>query len=168
MADRPRRDDQADADEFSRAMRGVTPLRRDARGRVRSRPTPPAPATRSEDRREDVPEPRADGFAAPGIDRRELRRLRRGEYPPAARLDLHGETAADAVARAERFLAASRHRRFRCVCIVHGRGLHSEAGAAVLKTRVREHLRTSPHVLAWADAPRHDGGPGAVYVLLRR
>jgi DNA-nicking Smr family endonuclease len=36
-----------------------------------------------------------------------------------------------------------------------------------VKTRVRDLLRTHPSVLAFADAPRSDGGAGAVYVLLR-
>jgi DNA-nicking Smr family endonuclease len=38
----------------------------------------------------------------------------------------------------------------------------------ILKTRVRACLRQHPAVLAYADAPRTDGGAGAVYVLLRK
>jgi DNA-nicking Smr family endonuclease len=67
-----------------------------------------------------------------------------------------------------RFIENSRHSSHRCVCIVHGRGLHSETGTPVLKTRVRECLRSNRSVLAYADAPSWDGGPGAVYVLLRK
>jgi len=52
--------------------------------------------------------------------------------------------------------------------VVHGRGLHSAGNVAVLKSRVRALLRAHPAVLAFADAPNTDGGPGAVYVLLRR
>ena len=66
----------------------------------------------------------------------------------------------------ERLLAMNR-RAFRCVAIVHGRGLHSEGNIAVLRTEVRLLLRAHPAVLAYADAPRDDGGTGAVYVLLR-
>jgi DNA-nicking Smr family endonuclease len=51
---------------------------------------------------------------------------------------------------------------------VHGRGAHSAGHVAVLKPRVREFLRGHRSVLAYADAPRSDGGAGAVYVLLRR
>jgi DNA-nicking Smr family endonuclease len=58
--------------------------------------------------------------------------------------------------------------RHRCVCIVHGRGLHSKENVSVLKTRVRQYLRRHPAVLGYADAPRTDGGSGAVYVLLRK
>jgi len=70
-------------------------------------------------------------------------------------------------ASVRRFIENSRHRRHRCVCIVHGRGLHSEGNASVLKARVRECLRLQSSVLAFADAPPSDGGAGAVYVLLR-
>jgi DNA-nicking Smr family endonuclease len=51
---------------------------------------------------------------------------------------------------------------------VHGRGLHSKGNVSVLKTRVRQCLRRHQAVLAYADAPRKDGGSGAVYVLLRK
>jgi DNA-nicking Smr family endonuclease len=46
--------------------------------------------------------------------------------------------------------------------------LHSEGNLSILKTRVRECLRQHRAVLAYADAPRADGGTGAVYVLLRK
>jgi DNA-nicking Smr family endonuclease len=108
-----------------------------------------------------------EGFVADGVDRRELRRLKRGEHIPGDRLDLHGLTAAQAVTTVQRFIEQGRSRH-RCVSIVHGRGLHSADKVSVLKTPVRHWLRHSPAVLAYADAPRTDGGPGAVYVLLRK
>jgi DNA-nicking Smr family endonuclease len=67
----------------------------------------------------------------------------------------------------KRFIDAACHRH-RSVCIVHGRGLHSEGNVSVLKTCVRECLRRHRAVLAYSDAPRTDGGSGAVYVLLRK
>ena len=106
-------------------------------------------------------------FVAPGVDRRELRKLKRGDRPASDRLDLHGLAGAEAIDRVTKFVVRARARH-RVVCIVHGRGLHSERGVAVLKARVRECLRTLPAVLAFTDAPRADGGDGAVYVLLRR
>ena len=77
-------------------------------------------------------------------------------------------TAADACASVRRFIESSHHRRHRCVCIVHGRGLHSEGKVPILKARVRKYLRSHSSVLAYADAPRSEGGAGAVYVLLRK
>jgi len=105
------------------------------------------------------------GWVANGIDRRQLRKLRRGQWLPGRRLDLHGMTRTAAASATRRFLEANRGA-FRCVAIVHGRGLHSN-GRAVIKGDVRALLREHPSVLAYSDAPRDDGGSGAVYVLLR-
>lgn len=157
-----------DADLFADAMSNVAPLPRDPRGRVRARPplhvtnaAPLQPAI-------DEPEPGAAerGYAAAGVDRREVRRLKRGDYPPGRRLDLHGQTATEAASSVSQFLQGARARH-RCVAIIHGRGLHSNGNVAVLKQRVRTFLRQHPAVLAFADAPPDDGGDGVVYVLLR-
>jgi DNA-nicking Smr family endonuclease len=99
------------------------------------------------------------------VNRRELRRLTRGEHTPGRRLDLHGMTAAEAVANVKRLIDTGGQR---CVCIVHGRGTRSEGKVSILKARVRQYLRQHRAVLAYADAPRTDGGAGAVYVLLRK
>jgi DNA-nicking Smr family endonuclease len=167
------RDDAADAEAFAREMADVVRLRPDPRGRIR-RSHVPAPSSSSGTRSahaaatSPADDSANEDFAAPGVDRRELRKLKRGEYKVGDRRDLHGMTAAEACASVQRFIANSRHRRYRCVCIVHGRGLHSAAGtASVVKPRVREYLRANPVVLAFADAPPSDGGAGAVYVLLR-
>ncbi|PYR28590.1 MAG: DNA mismatch repair protein MutS [Acidobacteria bacterium] len=168
------RDDAADAAAFAREMADVVRLRPDPRGRLRlsSVPAPASPSSRTRPAHAATTSPADEGsnedFIAPGVDRRELRKLKRGEYKAGDRRDLHGMTAAEACASVQRFIANSRHRRYRCVCIVHGRGWHSAAGtASVVKTRVRESLRANPVVLAFADAPPSDGGAGAVYVLLR-
>ncbi len=109
-----------------------------------------------------------DSYVAPGVDRRELRKLRRGDYEPDMRIDLHGLMAKEAIARVTRVLDSGPVRRPRCLCVVHGRGLHSAGNVAVLRSRVRAFLAGHPAVLAFADAPRTDGSSGAVYVLLRR
>jgi DNA-nicking Smr family endonuclease len=105
---------------------------------------------------------------APGIDRREIRKLRRGEHTVRCRLDLHGMTVTQATTSVGRFIENSRHARYRCVCIIHGKGLNSAGGVSLLREPVREILMRSPSVLAFASAPSSDGGAGAVYVLLRR
>ena len=107
-------------------------------------------------------------FAAHGVDRREIRKLKRGEYIVRDRRDLHGMTGADALASVERFIENSRYAGHQCVCIIHGRGLHSEGNPPILKPRVREYFRSHRSVLAYTDAPVSDGGSGAVYVLLRK
>lgn len=163
---------KSDEDEFARAMAGVRPLRPDRRGeRVHVRPNahdrrvvPPAPGAPEQVDADAVAD--TDSFAADGVDRRELRRLKRGDYAPGDTLDVHGMTAAQADASVRRFIARSRAHR--CVCIVHGRGLRSPGHVPVLKARIRDFLRHHAAILAFADAPRAAGGAGAVYVLLRR
>ncbi|MEO6223970.1 MAG: Smr/MutS family protein [Vicinamibacterales bacterium] len=109
-----------------------------------------------------------DSHTAHGVDRRELRKLKRGDYVAELCLDLHGLTASEAVTQVMRVLDRPSGRRPRCFCIVHGRGLHSPGHVAVLKSRVRACLRAHAAVLAFSDAPRNAGGPGAAYVLLRK
>jgi len=163
-------DENDDADAFARAMaeEHVVRLSPDPRGRVRAAPPVRLPPAAVPVRNDEDDEASAEDFTAPGVDRRELRKLKRGEYVAADRIDLHGLTAAAVSASVTQFLEASRHRRHRCICIVHGRGLRSPGGIPVLKARVRECLRSHRSVLAYANAPRSDGGAGAVYVLLRR
>ena len=160
-----------DTGDFAEAMADVIPLAPDSRGRVRAAPpvakrhkeTAPASSSPAPDDATAAEE----GFVAPGVDRRELRKIKRGDYVPGSVLDLHGQTAGEAIASVKQFID-SRRGRHRCVCVVHGRGLHSKDNVSVLKTRVRQYLRRHPAVLAYADAPRTDGGSGAVYVLLRK
>ena len=98
--------------------------------------------------------------------------LRRGDYAVQGHLDLHGMTSADAKDAVDRFLNESRRVGKRCVLIVHGRGLNAKDQIPVLKERLRVWLqqrgRIGRSVLAFATARPHDGGAGAVYVLLRR
>jgi DNA-nicking Smr family endonuclease len=155
-----------DDDAFAMAMRDVVRLEPDPRGRVRSE-VPINPPARSP-RRTEHADVAVDHFVAAGVDRREIRKLTRGEYTVRARRDLHGITAEDALASVSRFIENSRHAGHRCICIVHGRGLHSKDNQPILKTRVRKYLRSHRSVLAYADAPGPDGGSGAVYVLLRK
>lgn len=168
-----------DLDLFAREVAGDRPLARDAKERVR---VGPFPAVARSAKAEVPSEPRGfpgpswvegspgelDSYVAPGVDRRELRKLKRGDYAPDMRIDLHGLMATEAVNRVTQVLAAGPGRRPRCLCVVHGRGLHSAGNVAVLKSRVRAVLAAHPAVLAFADAPKTDGGQGAVYVLLRR
>ncbi|MEO8256551.1 MAG: Smr/MutS family protein [Acidobacteriota bacterium] len=169
----PRRDVLSDSEAFASEMADVVPLGVDRRGRVgyASPIVGPAAAIASDHGGpgEDDAFTNAitDGFAAHGVDRREIRKLKRGDYPPGERHDLHGMTSVNACASVQRFIDSSRRARQRCVCIVHGRGMHS-SGTAILKIRVRQYLRSHRAVLAYADAPWSDGGSGAVYVLLRR
>ena len=109
--------------------------------------------------------------AAHGLDPRILKRLRKGEYALQGHLDLHGMNREEAKAALDGYLVKSRAAGRRCVLIVHGRGLHSKDQVPVLKEAVQRWLHTARFgqaVLAFATARQHDGGAGAVYLLLRR
>ena len=159
-----------DLDLFAREVAGDRPLPRDSKERVRVAPFPAvaAPAGAVAKAASSSEPEELDSYVAPGVDRRELRKLKRGDYAPDMRIDLHGLMATEAVKRVTQVLDGGPSRRPRCLCVVHGRGLHSAGNVAVLKSRVRAVLAAHPAVLAFADAPKTDGGQGAVYVLLRR
>ncbi len=163
-------------------MGAVKRISHDPRGRVHAtspmasdqsasapRPTPPPPPKRAA---APIPEPDlglddTNSYVAAGVDRRELKKLRRGDHPPTDRVDLHGLKSSSAVDAVLRFIN-TRRTLHRVVAIVHGRGLRSADNVAVLRPRVRAVLREHAAVIAYCDAPAQDGGPGATYVLLKR
>lgn len=106
-----------------------------------------------------------------GLDPRLVSQLRRGEFSIQAHLDLHGMTQPDARAALTAFIVESVRKGRRAVLVVHGRGLRSPGGQAVLKHAAAQWLShgvAGGYVLAFATARPSDGGAGAVYVLLRR
>lgn len=108
---------------------------------------------------------------ARGLDPRVLRRLRRGELAVQGHVDLHGLVKGEARSELEKFVSAARTAGKRCLLVVHGRGLHSKDQVPVLKEALKRWLvsgRLAGQVLAFCTARPHDGGAGAIYVLLRR
>ena len=102
---------------------------------------------------------------APGVDKRTVERLRRGQLPIEARLDLHGHTRGSAHSALCGFLAAAWDSGRRVVLVVTGKG------QGILKDAVPRWLNENPvrgRVLLVAQAQPKDGGGGALYVLLRR
>ena len=100
-----------------------------------------------------------------GIDGNTQRRLFRGDVPVDRRLDLHGLTAARAEIRLSKFIETAVRDGCRCVLVITGKG------AGILRGHVPDWLKReplSPQILALAEARPHDGGSGALYVLLRR
>ena len=108
---------------------------------------------------------------ARGLDPRVVKRLRRGEFAVQGHVDLHGLLKDEAKSELEMFLSRSRQQGRRCVLVVHGRGLHSKDQVPVLKEALKRWMNTarfSRHVLGFSTARPHDGGLGAIYVLLKR
>ena len=144
--------------------------------RRRSKPPPAAGASSSkpivtqQSPDKSIRDPERDGeqlFVRAGLQQKHVRRLRRGQMPIAAEADLHGMRIREALTLLEDFLRDCRADRLRCVRVIHGKGLGSRDGHAVLKWQVDSWLRRHDGVMAFCSAQPRDGGTGAVYVLLK-
>ena len=105
------------------------------------------------------------------IYRKDLaKKLHEGAFSVQDYLDMHGMTLEDAEIAVETFINDSLIKEFRCIKFIHGRGLRSPTGEAVLKNALIKWLmgRYHKHVIALATAPYNNGGLGALYVLLRK
>lgn len=107
-------------------------------------------------------------YTRPGLQHSIIRKLRRGHYAVEAQLDLHGATVPQAREAVNAFLKRAQAQDKRVVRIIHGKGRSSEGKLPVLKGKVNSWLRQKDEVLAFCSARPHDGGTGAVYVLLKR
>lgn len=106
-----------------------------------------------------------------GLDDLVMNRLRQGKMAPEAHLDLHGLNASQAYEALRVFIRDCWFKDLRVILIVTGRGRNSLLGHAVLRQKLQTWLPQEPFshvVLAFCTARPHDGGPGSVYVLLRR
>jgi DNA-nicking Smr family endonuclease len=106
-------------------------------------------------------------FLRPGISRRVLADLRRGRWTPQDRIDLHGLNRDEAHTALSLFLSAALAQGKRCVRVIHGKGLGSPGGVSVLKQLSRAWLARRNEILAFCQANPHEGGSGALLVLLR-
>ncbi len=102
-----------------------------------------------------------------GLSRMALRKLRRGAWPIQDSLDLHGNNSDAARKLLQEFLLEATQRKLRCVLVIHGKGLNSPGGEAVLRRLTRHWLSQHQQVLGYCDAPSKDGGSGAALVLLK-
>ncbi len=98
------------------------------------------------------------------------KKLHEGAYSVQDYLDMHGMTLDDADVIVDNFLNESMIKGLRCVKFIHGRGLRSPSGAAILKDALIKWLmgRYHKHIIAFATAPHYNGGLGALHVLLMR
>lgn len=105
------------------------------------------------------------------VDPREIRKLRQLRYAIDGTLDLHGMGSAEARQKVESFLRRRRLSGDRAVVIVHGKGLHSPRGVAVLRGEIAAWLsqgKAQRDVAAFASVTDRLGGAGSVCVLLAR
>ena len=105
-------------------------------------------------------------FRRPGMGPDVVRKLRRGGWSIQGQLDLHGLRREDAREALGEFLRDATKAGWRCVRVVHGKGLGSPGKTPVLKGRVQGWLVQKKEVLAFAQARPAQGGAGALVVLL--
>lgn len=171
--------DEEDAELFRQAMTGVRRLKTDQRPLLPQHPKPTKrhasvdAQPQTADTLSDEFEPHSDidqtndSYARPGIQKQVLRKLRLGKLPVEDELDLHGYRVEQARRTLGDFLNHCREHDFRCVRIIHGKGLSSQQ-PPILKRKTRHWLQQRDDVLAFCPAPPAGGGNGAVYVLLKR
>ena len=107
-------------------------------------------------------------FKRPGVQQRVMEKLRRGQFAIEKELDLHGMTVNDAETALKRFLVHCQQNQYRCVRIIHGKGLGSKDKKPIIKNRVNQWLQKNNAILAFCSARPVDGGTGAIYVLLKK
>ena len=107
-------------------------------------------------------------FKRPGVQNREFRKLKRGQFTISAELDLHGLTVEAAKADLSDFLQECLRQNHRCVKIIHGKGLRSKQGKPAIKSRIGKWLQQRQEILAYHSAKQADGGTGALYVLMKK
>lgn len=172
--------DDAEAMAFLQAMGEVRPLQ--ARGReVSPEPQPTTPPPQGELSLQDFMDGKLE-FALSftdeyleghvvGLDQMIMNKLRAGGLSPEAHLDLHGLNAMQAFEALRGFMRGCWYKGLRTVLVVPGRGRNSPDGMGVLREKLQSWLTQDPFkrvVLAFCTAQSHDGGPGSVYVLLRK
>ena len=162
-----------DAALFRAAIGKVTPLSEN------NRITPPAPTVQARVRdtrtqaviadtlSDHTPDSSPQEFLRNGLSRMTLRKLKRGMLPIQDSLDLHGNHIDAARKLLQEFLHEATQHQLRCVLVIHGKGMNSRDGEAVLRTLTRSWLTQHPHVLAFCPAPAQAGGNGAVLILLK-
>jgi DNA-nicking Smr family endonuclease len=105
-------------------------------------------------------------FRRPGIGTDVTRKLRKGEWSIQGQIDLHGLRSDEAREALGQFIRDAHKRGWRCIRVVHGKGLGSPGRTPVLKAKVQRWLVQKNEVLAFVQAKPSDGGAGALVVLL--
>jgi DNA-nicking Smr family endonuclease len=178
---RAAREASADAELFRREIGTVAPLTAPPRAPNVRPPPLPFPVQSQRDEQAVLREAISDEFdpevlletdetlsyCRPGISREVVKKLRRGDWIVQAQLDLHGMRRDEAREALGEFVHASVKRGLRCLRVIHGKGLGSIGKEPVLKDKVRAWLVQKAEVIAFCQARPHDGGAGAVLVLLQ-
>ncbi|MBQ0721586.1 MAG: DNA endonuclease SmrA [Gammaproteobacteria bacterium] len=106
-------------------------------------------------------------FKRDGVQHGVFRRLKQGRYTVESSLDLHRLTVVQSRQEVLAFVRDCIAHDIRCASITHGKGEQRE-NPALLKSCVNYWLPQLDDVLAFHSAPRHCGGLGATFILLRK
>jgi len=165
--------------EFKTAMREVQPLSHNQASINKPKPSARAIFTRQDEQQvlleafeSDVQESELESgdviaYTRPGVQKRILKRLRKGDYKVERVCDLHGETVRSARELLLDFMHECEREQVHCVKIIHGKGKRSGHKGPVIKPKLNRWLRLWDSVIAFHSARSNDGGTGAVYVLLK-
>jgi len=104
----------------------------------------------------------------PGVQHGVFKKLRLGQYPIEARLDLHRMTVEEARKEVFQFINDCVNYGIRSVIILHGKGERNPDGIAQLKSYLAKWLPELEAVLAFHSAQKRHGGTGAAYVMVRK
>ncbi|KMY85140.1 hypothetical protein BUMB_02819c [Candidatus Paraburkholderia calva] len=169
----------AEADEFRRSIGEVERLKTSPRTTMTR--TPPLPLQNRLDEEAVLQEALSDeydpeslldidetlSYYRPSVSQEVVRKLRRGAWIVQAQLDLHGMRRHEVRKALAEFICEAMKRGLRCLRVIHGKGLGSIGKEPVLKGKVRVWLVQKEEVIAFCQARPHDGGAGAVLVLLQ-
>ena len=171
----------AEKNLFVRAAGAVRPIRAHPRVRLTPDQPPPIPVQQQLDEQRVLREAISDefdtgtlldiddalSFRRPGIGTDVTRKLRKGHWSIQGEIDLHGLRREDAREALAAFIRDAQRRGWRCVRVVHGKGLGSPGKTPVLKGKVQGWLIQKNEVLAFVQARADEGGAGALVVLLK-
>mgnify|MGYP006108663539 FL=1 len=96
-----------------------------------------------------------------------IKKLKKGYWVVQGSIDLHGMISQEAKSYIVSYIQECKKKHIRCIRIIHGKGIGSKNKEPILRNKVKNWLAQKDEVIAYAQAPRHDGGSGAVIVLLK-
>jgi DNA-nicking Smr family endonuclease len=171
---------RAEKELFVRAIGAVKPLPAQARVVLQAPAPAPEPLQLQRDQQAVLRESLSDeidisrmidtddqlSYLREGMGRDVIRKLRQGDWALQGEIDLHGLRSDEAREALGGFIRHAHRQGWRCVRVVHGKGLGSPGKTPVLKNKVLRWLVQKSEVLAFVQATPSEGGAGALRVLL--
>ena len=103
-----------------------------------------------------------------GLRISEFKDLKQGKIHRQDEVYIRGYTVTESTERLQSAIVQAVNSGYRCIKVIHGKGLNSPDGISKIKLNTQHLLRRNRYVLGYCNAVRTDGGAGAKYVLLKR